>query len=58
MRTLAKILRTIGTWLTQLDWGYAGSRYIGPWYYYCRSYYRYPSRSDQRRDQPAVRSAR
>ena len=47
MRTSAKILRTVGRWLTQLDWGYAGRRQLGPGYYYYRYYY--PSKPDERR---------
>ena len=48
MRTSAKILRTIGSWLSRLDWGYAGPRQLGPGYYYYYRYY-YPYRSDERR---------
>ena len=47
MRTSAKILRTIGRWLTRLDWGNAGPRQLGPGCYYYRYYH--PSRSDERR---------
>jgi hypothetical protein len=52
MPTLAKILRTIGRWLTSPAWGYAAPRHLGPWswYYYSSPYYyRYPTRPDERR---------
>jgi 4-aminobutyrate aminotransferase-like enzyme len=45
MRTLAKILRTIGRWLTWPPaWEYAAPRQFGPWHYYRYPCYRYPSR--------------
>jgi hypothetical protein len=47
MRTSAKILRTIGSWLSRLDWAYAGPRQPGPGYYYYRYYH--PYRSDEGR---------
>ena len=34
MRTSAKILRTIGRWLTWPGWGYAAPRHFGPWAYW------------------------
>jgi hypothetical protein len=46
MRTLAKILRTIGGRLTWPTGQYAGPGRLGPWRSF---YYRYPSRSDGRR---------
>jgi hypothetical protein len=52
MRTSAKILRTIGRWLTSPAWGYAAPRHLGPWYHYYL--YRYPSKSDERVDLPAA----
>jgi hypothetical protein len=56
MRTLAKILRTISRWLSSPAWVYGAPRGFAPWYYFGPSYYRYPSRSDERRS--SVRSAR
>jgi hypothetical protein len=50
MRTSAKILRTIGSWLTSPAWGYAAPRHLGPWYHYYL--YRYPSRSMSAVDLP------
>ena len=47
MRTLAKILRTIGRWLTWPDW--AVRRTTAPRAVAHHFYYRYPSRSDERR---------
>jgi hypothetical protein len=45
MPTLAKILRTIGRWLTWPPaWEYAAPRQFGPWHYYRYPCYRYPSR--------------
>ena len=50
MRTLAKILRTIGGWLTWPGWAYAAPGRFGPWrYYYRYPCYRYPSTSEERR---------
>ena len=49
MRTLAKILRTIGRWLTWPPaWEYAAARQFGPWHYYRYPCYRYPSRFEER----------
>jgi hypothetical protein len=55
MRTLAKILRTIGRWLTwRPAWEYAAPRQLGPWHYDRYPCYRYPSMLTSAADGPAV----
>ena len=56
MRTLAKILRTIGRWSTESTAGYAAPRHFAPWYYFGPwYYYRYPIRTGKHADMPAER---
>jgi hypothetical protein len=43
MRTLAKILRTLGRWFSSPASGYGAATQLGPWYYpYRYPHYRYP----------------